>query len=89
MVLAASSGMVGLLFGLRILCCESEDPGQKTRIIFLLCSEKGLGGGAPATNGRVQGVACAGGRGLAGPRTLPYQTKLIWGGAWGPQVCCC
>ncbi|XP_016049723.2 claudin domain-containing protein 2 [Erinaceus europaeus] len=38
MVLAASSGMVGLLFGLRILCCEGEGAGQKTRIIFLLCS---------------------------------------------------
>uniref|UniRef100_A0A671EK63 Claudin domain-containing protein 2 n=2 Tax=Rhinolophus ferrumequinum TaxID=59479 RepID=A0A671EK63_RHIFE len=37
MVLAAGSGIVGLVMGLRILCREGELRGQTTSAVFFLC----------------------------------------------------
>ncbi|EPY72847.1 claudin domain-containing protein 2-like protein [Camelus ferus] len=37
MVLAAGSGIVGLVMGLRILCQEGDPRGQTTSAIFFLC----------------------------------------------------
>lgn len=41
MVLAAGSGIVGLVMGLRILCQEGDPRGQTTSAIFFLCAEEG------------------------------------------------
>lgn len=39
MVLAASSAVVGLVMGLRILCHEGDSRGQTTSATFFLCGE--------------------------------------------------
>lgn len=43
MVLAAGSGIVGLVMGLRIQCHEGDARGQTTSSIFFLCGERAAG----------------------------------------------
>lgn len=54
MVLAAGSGIVGLVMGLRILCHEGDSRGQTTSAIFFLCGETAAGPQAQGGPGGTQ-----------------------------------
>lgn len=97
MVLAAGSGIVGLVMGLRILCREGELRGQTTSAIFFLCGETAAGPqaqGGPGGTQRRRGAGDAevgagvgrslerGGRGLL-ERGGESERGMTWGGGRG------